>query len=156
LLGVINRAQSLSNVLLHIIFSTKNRHRFIHEEIEPELYAYIISISASYGSFVHKIGGTDDHIHLFGILPRTLTISSLLEEIKKNSSKWIKTKGQKYADFSWQKGFGAFSVSMSQRDIVEAYIAKQKEHHKTQSFQDEYRKFLRLHNVPFDERYVWD
>jgi putative transposase len=149
-------AQSLSKVLLHIIFSTKNRYLFIDEKIESELYAYIVSISKTCGSYVHKIGGIDDHIHLFANLPRTLSISNLLEEIKKNSSKWIKTKGIKYRDFSWQKGFGAFSVSSSQHESVVTYIENQKEHHKKQSFQDEYRKILQLHNVPFDERFVWD
>jgi Transposase IS200 like len=97
-----------------------------------------------------------EYIHLFTALPRTLSISDLVEEMKKNSSKWIKTKGQKYDNFSWQKGYGAFSVSASQHNAVAAYIAKQKEHHKTQSYQEEYRKFLQLNQIPYDERYVWD
>ncbi len=149
-------AQSLSIVLLHIIFSTKNRQAFIDPCVEPELYAYMASICNSHGCYVHKIGGVEDHVHLLVALSRTLTISNLLEEVKKNSSKWIKTKGSKYQDFLWQKGFGAFSVSMSQRPAVATYIVNQKEHHKNQSFQDEYRHFLRLHQVPYDERYVWD
>ncbi len=149
-------AQSLANVLLHIIFSTKNRHPFIDKDIEPELYAYITSISTSCGCYVHKIGGIEDHLHLFTSLPRTLTISDMLEEVKKNSSKWIKTKGEKYCEFAWQKGFGAFSVSASLHGAVSTYISKQKEHHKVYTFQDEYRKILKLNNIPFDERYVWD
>jgi len=149
-------SQSLSNVLLHIIFSTKNRYPFIEEDIETELYAYLTSVFASCGSYVHKIGGVNDHIHLFVTLPRTLAISELLEVSKKNSSKWIKTKGQKYINFSWQKGFGAFSVSASQFDAVVKYIEKQKEYHKIITFQDEYRKFLKLNKIPYDERYVWD
>ena len=114
------------------------------------------SIAVSNGSYVHKIGGVSDHIHLFTTLPCTLAISDLLEELKKNSSKWIKAKGKKYEDFSWQKGFGAFSESASQHDVVVAYIANQKEHHKTQTYQDEYRKFLQLKKIPYDERYLWD
>jgi REP element-mobilizing transposase RayT len=149
-------AQSLSNVLLHIIFSTKDRIPFIDQCIEKELYAYITSISNSNGSYMHNIGGIQDHVHLFTSLPRTLSISDLLEEIKKNSSKWIKTKNNKYSDFSWQKGYGVFSVSSSQQAAVAKYIANQKEHHKAFNFQDEYRKFLNLNKVPFDERYVWD
>ncbi len=149
-------SQSLSNVLLHIIFSTKNRMGYIDEQIEPELYAYLVSVLNDNGSFVHRIGGMSDHVHIFCTLPRTLSISELLEEIKKHSSKWIKTKGQQYFDFSWQKGFGVFSVSPSQYDAVVSYINNQKEHHKTHSFQDEYRKFLKLNNVKWDERYVWD
>lgn len=149
-------AQSLSNVLLHLIFSTKNRQPYIDDAIAPELYAYMTSIFTSLGSYVHKIGGIEDHIHIFCTLPRTLSISDLLEESKKHSSKWIKTKGQPYHDFSWQKGFGALSVSASQNDILVSYISNQKNHHKKQSFQDEYREFLRLYNIPYDEKYVWD
>ena len=148
--------QSLSNILLHVIFSTKNRSPFIDEDIESELYAYIISISSSLGCYVHEIGGVADHIHLFITLPRTLSLSALLEEIKKVSSKWIKTRGQKYHCFSWQNGYGAFSVSTSQYDAVVGYISRQKEHHKKHSFQDEFRKILHLNKVPYDERYVWD
>jgi REP element-mobilizing transposase RayT len=148
--------QSLSNVLLHIIFSTKNRHPIIDKIIQPELYAYMTSIFASCGSYIHKIGGVDDHIHIFCSLPRTLSISNLLEEIKKNSSKWVKTKGQKYHDFSWQKGFGAFSVSASLHNALITYISNQEEHHKKQTFQDEYREFLRLNNISYDEKYLWD
>jgi REP element-mobilizing transposase RayT len=149
-------AQSLSNVLLHIIFSTKNRLPMIDQIIEKELYAYITSITNSNGCYLHQIGGIEDHIHIFTSLPRTLMISDLLEEIKKNSSKWIKSKGDKYHDFTWQKGYGVFSVSASQHEHVASYIANQKEHHKAINFQDEYRKFLNLNKVPFDERYVWE
>ena len=149
-------SQSLSNVLLHIIFSTKNRQPFIDSRLEPELHAYLTTICASHGSYVHKIGGLEDHIHLLVTLPRTLTISNLLEELKKNSSKWIKAKGANYQEFLWQKGFGAFSVSMSQCPAVSTYISNQKEHHKNQSYQDEFRQFLQLHQIPFDEKYVWD
>jgi len=148
--------QSLSNVLLHIIFSTKNRQLFIDDDIIPELYAYIISISASKGSYAHKIGGMSDHIHLLITLPRILSICDLLEELKKNSSKWIKLKGKKYKNFAWQKGYGVFSVSESQHNAVAKYIMNQREHHKTKSFQDEYREFLKLNKIPFDEKYIWE
>lgn len=149
-------SQSLSNVLLHLIFSTKHRSPLIDEDIEPELYSYLISIFISCGSYVHKIGGVADHIHVLCTLPRTLSISDLLEKIKKTSSKWVKTKGQKYSDFSWQAGFGVFSVSGSLHNVVATYITNQKEHHKKLTFQDEYREFLRLNKIPYDERYLWD
>jgi len=149
-------SQSLSNVLIHIVFSTKERYPFIDDHIEPELYAYITSIVASHGGYIHKIGGVADHVHLFIKLPRTISMSHFLEEIKKNSSKWIKTKHQKYCNFSWQKGYGVFSVSESQFQAVVTYISNQKEHHKTVSYQEEYRKILQLNKVSYDERYVWN
>ncbi len=149
-------AQSLSNILLHIIFSTKNRKAFIDATIEPELYAYMTSLAGSIGSYVHNIGGIEDHMHLLATLPRTISVSDFLEKIKKTSSKWMKTNGQQYWDFSWQKGFGAFSVSESQFKVVMKYISNQKKHHKKQPFQDEYRKILNLNNIAYDERYVWD
>jgi putative transposase len=149
-------AQSLSNVLLHIVFSTKNRDPLIDEIIAPEMYAYITSIFVSCGSYVHKIGGIEDHVHIFCTLPRTLSISNLVEESKKNSSKWIKTKGQQYTLFAWQKGYAALSVSASLSNAVVSYIENQKEHHKKRTFQDEYREFLRLNAIPYDEKYMWD
>src|SRR3984885_2926785 len=127
--------QSLSNVLLHIIFSTKNRQSLIDEQIESELYAYMVSIAVSHGSYVHIIGGFYDHVHLLVTLPRPLSISRYLEELKKNSSKWIKTKGKTYSNFSWQKGYGVFSVSASQQKAVMKYISNQKKHHKVVTFQ---------------------
>lgn len=148
--------QSLSNVLLHIVFSTKNRVPLIDPEIETELYAYLITILASYGSYVHQIGGTCDHLHLFLTLPRTHAISDILEGVKKGASKWMKTKGEKYQGFAWQKGYGVFSVSVIHHESLKAYIVNQKEHHKKISFQDEYRKLLKQNNVPYDEKYVWD
>jgi len=149
-------SQSLSNILLHIIYSTKQREALIDTAIASELYAYIVATSAAHGSYVRKIGGIEDHVHILTSLPRTLSVSELMEQQKKNSSKWIKSKGSKYQAFSWQKGFGVFSVSESQSEAVSKYIEDQREHHKKHSYQDEYRLFLKLNNIPFDERYVWD
>src|SRR6187431_3097209 len=133
-------AQSLSNVPLHIIFSTKNRVPFIDKTIMPELYAYITSISTANGSYIHNIGGIDDHIHVLATLPRVLTMCGLVQELKQHSSKWIKSKDQKYKGFAWQKGYGAFAVSESLIPTVSKYISNQKEHHQSLTFQDEYRK----------------
>ena len=149
-------SQSLSKILIHVIFSTKLRRSFIHLEIRDELYAYITQISRAHGSQIHAIGGVEDHIHLLLSLPRTVSISQLVEEIKKGSSKWIKTKGKTYQDFSWQSGYGAFSIGQSKLNVVRQYIQNQIEHHKKVSFQDEYRAFLRKYEVGFDEKYVWD
>ena len=149
-------SQSLANVLLHFIFSTKKRMLFIDEQIEHELHSYITSICTTEGSYVHKIGGMPDHIHLFCSLPRTVAISNFIEQIKKNSTQWIKTKNPQYKDFAWQNGYGVFSVSESSYEPVSNYINNQKKHHQKISFQDEYRNFLKLNKIPFDERYLWD
>jgi putative transposase len=102
------------------------------------------------------INGTSDHIHTLFSLSRVVTIASLVEEVKTESSKWIKTKGKQFRNFHWQSGYGAFSIGQSQVPTVRRYITRQKEHHRRVSFQDEYRKFLNVYGVEYDERYVWD
>ena len=149
-------AQSLANILIHIIFSTKSRRGFIGNDIAKDLHAYIAGIARTLDSHVHEIGGVQDHVHVFLSLPRTLSVSQLIEEMKKGSSKWIKTKGDFYRNFSWQAGYGAFSVSQSNYDALRKYIQNQEEHHKTVSFQDEFSLFLERYAIKFDERYVWD
>jgi REP element-mobilizing transposase RayT len=149
-------AQSLSNVLLHIVFSTKNRQPSINVDIEEELFKYIAGTCRNLGCPSHKIGGADDHIHIACSLARTMAISKLLEEIKTSSSKWMKTKGDEYVDFGWQNGYGAFSIGQSQLSDLKHYIANQREHHRRLSFQDEYRQILAKFDVEYDERYVWD
>src|SRR5439155_18202570 len=107
-------------------------------------------------SSVHEIGGIEDHVHLFVSLPRTLSLCKLIEEIKKGSLKWIKTKGQLYSDFEWQNGYGAFSIGQSSYDDLRKYIQTQEVHHKKISFQDEFRAFLKKYRIDYDEKYVWD
>lgn len=148
--------QSLSKVYLHIIFSTKLRKSLITREIQNELHAYIAGTLINLKSDVLKVNGTIDHVHILCTLPRTITISKLLEEIKKSSSKWIKTKGIKWSSFAWQDGYGTFSVSSSLIKNVIKYIENQEEHHKKISFQDEFREFLIKYNIDYDERYLWD
>jgi putative transposase len=104
-------SQSLSNILVHIVFSTKNREPTILPSIENELYAFLISQATDLGNYVHKIGGIHDHLHMLVTLRKTLSISEIIEELKKSSSRWIKTKGQAFDTFAWQKGYGAFSAS---------------------------------------------
>jgi REP element-mobilizing transposase RayT len=149
-------AQSLSNVLLHIVFSTKNRRPWINVEFDDELAKYISGICREQGCPAHKVGGADDHLHIACSLSRTIAISKLLEEIKSSSSKWIKTKGRQYADFAWQNGYGAFSIAQSQLPDLCNYIANQREHHCRMSYQDEFRQILAKYEIAFDERYVWD
>ena len=149
-------AQSLSNVLLHVVFSTKNRHSWIDVEIEEELLKYIAGTCRNIGCPSHKIGGADDHIHIACSLSRTMAISKLIEEIKTGSSKWMKLRGVAYAEFAWQNGYGAFSIGQSQLEDLRTYIANQRVHHARASFQDEFRALLAKYEVAFDERYVWD
>ena len=102
------------------------------------------------------IDGTSDHVHILFSLGRTITIAALVEEVKTESSKWIKTKGPEFRNFHWQKGYGAFSVGQSNVAALKRYIRGQKQHHRRVTFQDEYRKFLAAYGIDFDERYVWD
>jgi len=149
-------AQSLSKVYLHIIFSTKDRRKFIESRIEMELYKYIAGILKNMKCTTIKIGGMSDHIHILNTLPRTITQSEMIGILKKDSSKWIKTKGNNYTNFHWQNGFGVFSVSESKVNIVKSYIEDQQKHHKMKSFKEEYREFLKEYNMKYEERYVWD
>ena len=149
-------AQSLAQMYIHIVFSTKERCPFIQTDIEPELYAYMAGTVKRMDGIPCLINGTADHVHILSSLPRTVTIAKFIEGIKRPSSQWIKTKGQMYQKFSWQNGYGAFSVSSSRVDSVKRYIAGQKEHHRTVTFQEEFLEFLRKYDVQFDERYLWD
>ncbi|MFC1654579.1 IS200/IS605 family transposase [Myxococcota bacterium] len=147
--------QSLSRVLIHIIFSTKGRFRYIKPAIEQELFAYIAAILNEHDAQPIKIDGTEDHVHILCGFPRTIALYDLLEKVKKRSSKWIKTKGSEYRGFSWQGGYGVFSVGESGVERVKKYITDQKKHHRKVSFKDEFREFLARYRVEYDERYVW-
>jgi putative transposase len=149
-------AQSLSKVYVHIAFSTKNRQSLIIDGIKTSLFEYIGGICKGMECYPIIVGGSSDHIHVLCLLSRKVTQMKLLEEIKKQSSKWIKTKGSEFSDFYWQNGYGIFSVNPSEIDVVVKYISNQEEHHKKTTFQDEFRAFLKKYNMDFDERYLWD
>ena len=149
-------AQSLSSILIHLIFSTKNREPFITEAIEAELHPYMAKIFRELKSPSLAVNGTSDHVHVLFSLGRTIAIADLVQEVKTESSKWIKTNGEHFRNFHWQRGYGAFSVSQSQVVAVKRYIARQKIHHQRVTFQEEYRKFLKSYGIEYDERYVWD
>jgi REP element-mobilizing transposase RayT len=102
------------------------------------------------------IDGTSDHVHVLFSFARVVTIADVVEEIKTSTSKWIKTKGQEFTNFHWQRGYGAFSIGQSNVASLKRYIRQQKEHHKRVTFQDEYRKFLKAYGIDYDEKYVWD
>jgi putative transposase len=149
-------SQSLSEIYLHIIFSTKYREPVLHKPIQPEMWSYIGSMCNKLECLAVKVGGYYDHVHILCRLSKKIAVMKLLEEVKKASSKWIKTKGIEFEKFHWQDGYGAFSVNPAQLGAVINYIENQELHHTTKPFQDEYRGFLKKYNVPFDERYVWD
>jgi putative transposase len=151
--------QSLSSILIHLIFSAKLREPIITPEIDAELYPYMASIFRDLKSPALAIDGDRDHIHAVFAMSRVISVADLVEEVKVGSSKWIKTKGWKFRNFHWQKGYGAFSVGRSELAAVKRYVRSQKEHHRIVSFQDEYdeyRKFLHDYGIEYDERYVWD
>jgi REP element-mobilizing transposase RayT len=149
-------AQSLSKVYVHITFGTKNRYPFIDDAIKTELWSYIGGVCKSLDCNPIRVGGYNDHVHICCLLSKSITQSKLLEEIKKESSKWIKTKGQKYSKFYWQNGYGIFSVNPSEIDKVVGYIDNQHEHHRKRTFQEELSAFLKKYGVEYDERYLWD
>ena len=147
--------QSLSKVYTHIIFSTKHRKNLIDDQIENDLYNYIGGICKLLECNPIQVGGYKNHIHLLGLLSRKIAQMRLIQEVKQGSSKWIKTINEQYADFYWQDGYGVFSVSPENVDIVIEYIKNQHVHHQKMSFKDEFRKFLNQNGINFDERYLW-
>jgi REP element-mobilizing transposase RayT len=149
--------QSLARVVLHIVFTTKDRAPFLNDpELRERLCAYMAGILQNIGCEPILINAVEDHIHLLCNLSRTLAIAGLVEEVKKSSSKWIKEGNPACRDFFWQAGYGAFSVSQSNVEQVRAYVAAQEEHHRRISFQDEFRALCRKHGVEINERHVWD
>jgi putative transposase len=148
--------QSLARLYVHLIFSTKNREQILHDQIRQPLHSYVAVVLQSLECSPTLLNSVEDHVHILFELARTVSVSQAVEEVKKSSSKWIKTQGAEFAGFAWQAGYGAFAVSESNVQTVRDYIADQREHHRQKSFQDEYRAFLKRHNVIYDERYVWD
>jgi REP element-mobilizing transposase RayT len=149
-------AQSLAAIVVHLVFSTKFRQPLIKPEVEANFHAYLSGIFRDCKCPTLLIGGMPDHIHALFLLHRTWALADLVEEVKKSSSKWMKTNGKEYQHFHWQGGYGAFSVSQSAAQEVKAYIANQKSHHRKMTFQDEFRALLKKYEVEYDERYVWD
>jgi putative transposase len=149
-------SQSLACVLVHLVFSTKHRQPWIRTEIEGELHPYLATTFRSLECPTLTLNGTEDHVHILFRLGRKISLAKVVEEIKTSSSKWIKTKGPSYKGFSWQNGYGAFSIGQSGVEALKKYIANQKEHHRKKTFQDELQAFLRKYGVEYDERYVWD
>ena len=149
-------SQTFTNLLYHVIFSTKNREPFVDAELSQPLHAYLGGILLEQGGRPLIVGGVADHVHVLTHLPKMLLVPDALRVLKSNSSRWVHEQFPGRAAFAWQTGYAAFSVSQSGVEDVRRYIANQEEHHKSVSFQDEYRAFLRRHALEFDERYMWD
>jgi REP element-mobilizing transposase RayT len=149
--------QSLSYILIHIIFSTKDRTPYLADmEARQRLHAYLATIVRDDDCECFSVGGVGDHVHLAIRLSRTITVAKLVEHLKTSSSRWLKEQGLAAHAFAWQRGYAAFSVSPRDLAALRRYIDTQAEPHTKQSFQDELRAFLVKYGVDFDERYVWD
>ena len=148
--------QSLARILIHLVYSTKNRERILGDDIRDELHRYTAGVLKEWDSPAILMNSVEDHVHILYSHSKNHSPARIVEEVKVASSKWLKTKGPRYAQFHWQSGYGDFSVSQSNVSDVVKYIAGQEEHHRRKSFQKEYREFLKRHEVEFDERYVWD
>ncbi|SHM51403.1 IS200/IS605 family transposase [Flavobacterium chilense] len=149
-------SQSLSKVYVHLTFSTKGRYPFIDQNIQERLWQYLGGICKGLECNPIQIGGYKDHVHILCLLSKKITQMKLVEEVKKQSSKWIKTIDDNYAKFYWQDGYGIFSVNPSEIEIVVQYIKNQEEHHKKRTFKEELVAFLNKYNVTYDERFLWD
>jgi putative transposase len=150
-------SQSLSAVYLHTVFSTKGRTRFLRDpSLRGEMHAMLGAISRRLECPSIIAGGTDDHVHHLIRLSKIIAPAEWIQEIKRSSSIWIKQREPRLRRFSWQAGYGMFSVSAGDLDGVRKYIASQEEHHRKITFQDELRMLLREHGLEWDERYVWD
>ena len=148
-------SQSLSKLYIHIIFHIKNNMCYIKPEDEKELYSYIGSLVKISKSIPIIINGTENHIHVLCIMSKNISLSDLLEDIKGNSSRWIKTRGVHYQNFAWQGGYSGYSVSQSKVVVVNKYIENQKIHHKHQTFKEEYIQFLKENEIEYIEDYLW-
>jgi putative transposase len=146
--------QSLANILIHAIWSTKGRRPLISDDVRAGLHGYMAGVLKNLESPALIINSVTDHVHILCQLSKNVATCKLLEEVKKSSSKWMKEQG--VLDFAWQNGYGVFSVSQSNVGAVRKYIESQAEHHKKRDFKAEFREFCKRHDVAIDERYVWD
>jgi len=148
-------ANTYINILIHTVFSTKNRESWLSSSLRERLYPYMCGIARENDLKVLCIGGTDNHIHILLSLDSTTSIAQAMQLIKGGSSKWIHETFPELRLFSWQEGYGAFSIGISNVDETKKYIENQEKHHSKESFCDEYLKFLRKNNIDFDEKYLW-
>ena len=148
-------SQSLCKIYLHIIFHVKTTSPQIADEHLERVHSYIGQLVNTTGCHVIRVGGIGDHVHIVCLLSKSESVAHLVEEVKRNSSRWIKSVSPLYKFFAWQGGYAAFSVSQSVVDKTVEYVSSQREHHLKQSFRDEYLTCLKLYNVDYDGRYVF-
>ncbi|MCX7003558.1 MAG: IS200/IS605 family transposase [bacterium] len=148
--------QSLSFLLIHVVFSTKDRAPILGATIRPALHAYLATVARNTDCECYRVGGVADHVHLAVRFSRTITAADLVEELKTSSSKWLEMQTPDLAGFSWQRGYGAFSVGPANLDDLRRYIDNQEEHHRVHTFQEEYLAFLTKYGIQYEERFVWD
>lgn len=149
-------AHTYSNILVHALFSTKDRTPLLDAELKPELFSYMGGIITQLRGKPLLIGGPKDHVHLLFVLPCSLSVADLMEKVKANSSKWANKRWQRRCHFAWQTGYTAFSVSQSNLDAVKKYIASQETHYRRITYQEEVLAFLKKHEIAYDPRYVFD
>jgi REP element-mobilizing transposase RayT len=138
-------------------FSTKNREPFLrNDDLREQLHAYQVGICQNLGCPSLQIGGVEDHVHILCRFGKSIEVQDFLRDLKRDSSKWVKTQEAGSSDFHWQGGYGAFSISPSHVDPLKKYIINQKEHHRHETYQDEYRRLCKKYGLDIDERYVWD
>lgn len=148
--------QSLAKILVHLVFSTKNREPILSEPVREPQRAYASAVLRDLDTHVVAINAWRDHVHILFALSRNHSLSQVVMEVKRATSKWIKTQGKEFAGFHWQSGYGAFSIGQSGVEGVKTYLPNQAKHHRVKSFQEEFRSFLKRYQVEFDERYLWD
>ena len=149
-------ANTFTNLLYHIVFSTKHREALIMPRLQQDLYAYIGGIIRGEGGAPMEIGGMPDHVHIVAMFKPEPSVATMVKTFKSKSSKWVNERPDHQGRFAWQVGYGAFSVSASQLEKVGRYVQKQAEHHRTESFQHEFIALLEKHKIEYDERYLWD
>ena len=149
-------AQSLAQIYLHLIFSTKDRQRLLTPEIQPELFDYIGGTLNGLECPVARVGGMEDHVHVLFSLSKNHAPKYVVGEVKRKSSIWIKRRWPEMRGFQWQGGYGIFSVSATRVQNVKRYIERQADHHKIKTFREEFIEFLQEYDIDYDERYLWD
>ena len=148
-------SHTYTNILIHALFSTKDRQPWLISDIRDEVFSYLGGTVNELGGQSLLVNGPRDHVHMLFVQPRTLSIADLMEKVKANSSGWVKKRWPSMRYFGWRTGYGAFSVSKSHVEPVERYIRTQEEHHRKLSFQEELLAFLKKQGIEYDPRYVF-